>query len=66
MQHFIKHVLAFFASSDGIVGENLVTRFMSEVQLPEVGGWVGGCWGITVPCQATGSFVPERGVAKVM
>ena len=34
-QHFIKHVLAFFAASDGIVNENLVERFMSEVQLPE-------------------------------
>ncbi len=28
-------VLAFFAASDGIVNENLVERFMSEVQLPE-------------------------------
>jgi ribonucleotide reductase beta subunit family protein with ferritin-like domain len=28
-------VLAFFAASDGIVNENLATRFMSEVQLPE-------------------------------
>ena len=35
-QHFIKNVLAFFAGSDGIVVENLVTRFMSEIQLPEV------------------------------
>jgi len=34
-RHFIKHVLAFFAASDGIVLENLVERFMSEVQLPE-------------------------------
>ena len=33
--HFIKHVLAFFAASDGIVNENLVDRFCSEVQLPE-------------------------------
>jgi ribonucleotide reductase beta subunit family protein with ferritin-like domain len=28
-QYFIKHVLAFFASSDGIVMENLAARFMS-------------------------------------
>ena len=28
-QHFIKHVLAFFASSDGIVLENLASRFMT-------------------------------------
>jgi ribonucleoside-diphosphate reductase beta chain len=34
-QHFIKHVLAFFAASDGIVLENLAKRFMSEVQIPE-------------------------------
>ena len=34
-QHFIKHVLAFFAASDGIVNENLVERFCSEVQYPE-------------------------------
>jgi hypothetical protein len=30
-RHFIKHVLAFFAASDGIVLENLAGRFMSEV-----------------------------------
>lgn len=34
-QHFIKHVLAFFAASDGIVNENLAVNFMKEVQLPE-------------------------------
>lgn len=34
-QHFIKHVLAFFAASDGIVNENLATNFVSEVQMPE-------------------------------
>jgi len=34
-QRFIKHVIAFFAASDGIVNENLATRFMSEVQIPE-------------------------------
>ena len=34
-RHFIKHVLAFFAASDGIVNENLVINFMNEVQLPE-------------------------------
>jgi ribonucleotide reductase beta subunit family protein with ferritin-like domain len=34
-QHFIKHVLAFFASSDGIVFENLDLNFGSEVQIPE-------------------------------
>lgn len=34
-QHFIKHVLAFFAASDGIVLENIAEQFCSEVQLPE-------------------------------
>eukprot|EP01012_Entosiphon_sulcatum_P058206 TRINITY_DN821_c0_g1_i1.p2 TRINITY_DN821_c0_g1~~TRINITY_DN821_c0_g1_i1.p2 ORF type:complete len:346 (+),score=74.50 TRINITY_DN821_c0_g1_i1:37-1038(+) len=34
-RHFIKHVLAFFAASDGIVAENLASRFMSEIQAPE-------------------------------
>ncbi len=34
-KHFIKHVLGFFAGSDGIVNENLATRFSREVQLPE-------------------------------
>ncbi len=32
---FVKHVLAFFAASDGIVNENLVINFMREVQIPE-------------------------------
>lgn len=35
-RHFISHVLAFFASSDGIVNENIVGRFMNEVQIAEV------------------------------
>ena len=34
-QHFIKHVLAFFAASDGIVNENLASRFATEIQIPE-------------------------------
>ncbi len=36
-RHFIMHVLAFFAASDGIVNENLAGRFMREIQIPEVG-----------------------------
>lgn len=35
-RHFIKHVLAFFAASDGIIMENLGTRFLGDVQIPEV------------------------------
>lgn len=34
-KHFVKHILAFFAASDGIVNENLVINFMREVQIPE-------------------------------
>ena len=34
-RYFIKHVLAFFAASDGIVNENLAVNFMQEVQYPE-------------------------------
>ncbi|KAH8929314.1 ribonucleoside-diphosphate reductase small chain [Atractiella rhizophila] len=34
-KHFISHVLAFFAASDGIVNENLVERFSAEVQSAE-------------------------------
>ena len=33
-QHFIKHVLAFFAGSDGIVQENLASRFQKDVSSP--------------------------------
>ena len=33
--HFIKHILAFFAASDGIVNENLVDRFCQEVKVLE-------------------------------
>ena len=35
-RHFISYVLAFFATSDGIVLENLAVRFMKEIQVPEV------------------------------
>ena len=34
-RHFISHILAFFAASDGIVNENLVERFSNEVQCAE-------------------------------
>lgn len=34
-RHFLCHILAFFAASDGIVSENLATRFLKEVQIPE-------------------------------
>jgi ribonucleoside-diphosphate reductase beta chain len=35
-KHFITHVLAFFAASDGIVNENLVQNFFNEVQVTEM------------------------------
>ena len=34
-KHFVKHVLAFFAASDGIVNENLAQNFVDEVQYTE-------------------------------
>lgn len=34
-KHFIKHILAFFAASDGIVLENLAQKFCTEIQVPE-------------------------------
>jgi len=40
-RHFISHVLAFFASSDGIVLENLAVRFMKDVQVPEARAFYG-------------------------
>ncbi|KAF5763939.1 putative ribonucleoside-diphosphate reductase [Helianthus annuus] len=40
-RHFITHVLAFFAASDGIVLENLAGRFMKEVQISEARAFYG-------------------------
>lgn len=40
-RHFITHVLAFFASSDGIVLENLAVRFMKDIQIPEARAFYG-------------------------
>merc|ERR1719454_692372 len=40
-RHFIKHVLAFFAASDGIVLENLAGMFSTEVQIPEARAFYG-------------------------
>ena len=40
-KHFISMILAFFAASDGIVLENLGTRFMSEIQLSEARAFYG-------------------------
>ncbi len=34
-RHFISHVLAFFAASDGIVNENISLNFYNDVQIPE-------------------------------
>lgn len=34
-QKFLENTLAFFAGSDGIVNENLVTRFYSDIKIPE-------------------------------
>jgi len=40
-QHFISMILAFFASSDGIVLENLALRFMADVQSSEARAFYG-------------------------
>ncbi len=40
-RHFISMILAFFAASDGIVLENLASRFMSEVQVSEARAFYG-------------------------
>lgn len=40
-QYFISMILAFFAASDGIVLENLASRFMSDVQLSEARAFYG-------------------------
>ncbi|KAK7264533.1 hypothetical protein RJT34_32142 [Clitoria ternatea] len=40
-KHFITHVLAFFAASDGIVLENLAARFLKDVQVPEARAFYG-------------------------
>jgi ribonucleoside-diphosphate reductase beta chain len=40
-KHFLKHILAFFAASDGIVNENLVMNFSNEVCWPEARAFYG-------------------------
>jgi ribonucleotide reductase beta subunit family protein with ferritin-like domain len=40
-KHFISMILAFFAASDGIVLENIASRFMSEVQVSEARAFYG-------------------------
>jgi ribonucleotide reductase beta subunit family protein with ferritin-like domain len=40
-RYFIKHILAFFAGSDGIVNENLGVRFMNDVKIPEAKAFYG-------------------------
>ena len=40
-RHFIRHILAFFAASDGIVLENLALRFMKDVEIPEARAFYG-------------------------
>ena len=34
-RHFVSHILAFFAASNGIVNENLSGNFATDVTLPE-------------------------------
>lgn len=71
-KHFILHVLAFFAASDGIVLENLGARFMKEVQLPEVRRWSGKMQGAAVGpspapagCQAAAGALVALSVCRI-
>ena len=53
-KHFIKHVLAFFAASDGIVNENLAERCLVETTMTEARCFYGfqvsqcGCFGVRI------------------
>merc|ERR1712050_409030 len=40
-RYFIKHILAFFAASDGIVLENLAAQFSTDIQAPEARAFYG-------------------------
>ena len=40
-RYFVSMILAFFAASDGIVLENLASRFMSEIQVSEARAFYG-------------------------
>ena len=68
-RHFVSHVLAFFAASDGIVLENLVLRFMDDIKAPEARSFYGfqaaienihsgldikNNWGVNPPLSCTG------------
>ena len=40
-RHYLKHILAFFSASDGIINENLCLRFYNDVQIPEARSFYG-------------------------
>jgi len=40
-RQFFKHILAFFATSDSVVNENLIANFLSEVKYPEAKSFYG-------------------------
>jgi len=58
-RHFISHVLAFFAASDGIVNENLVERFSGEVQVAEARMFY-GWFSFVAYCGAAWSYSPAQ------
>lgn len=63
-KHFVSHVLAFFAASDGIVLENLGVRFMKEVQIPEARAFYG--FQIAIENIHSGTFrVDDRARARI-
>ena len=57
-RHFIKMILGFFAQSDGIVLENLGSRFMREIQIPEV--WFQTLYFFDAVCLCRFSWFPAE------
>ena len=54
-RHFVSHILAFFAASDGIVNKNLSKNFATEVMLPEARCFYG--FQIYLPSTATNTTI---------
>jgi len=55
-QHFIKHILAFFAGSDGIVNFNLRERFLSDIKVVEAQA----CYGFQLDMETTHGIVYSK------
>lgn len=64
-RHFIKYILAFFASSDKLVADNLCSKFQNEIKIPEVSF----CYGFQtmmegihseVYCKLIDAYIPDE------